>query len=306
MTPTPKTLHRAASTRGARLRASLSVVGAVGALSVGLATLAGCASAGPVSSGDTAGVSQTAGGQTPGQADVDWPAGAAVDYQLGGPYEPDAGVGIVARDSAEMPAPGVYSICYVNGFQTQPRAEWPDELILHDASGAEVFDPGWPDERILDASTAEKREGIARQLTAVVGHCASDGYQAVEFDNLDSYTRSDGALDVADAEALATLLVGLAHENGLAAGQKNTAELGDRGRTEIGFDFAVAEECQRYDECAVYTDVYGDRVIDIEYTDDLGGSVAEVCDDPQLPASTVIRDRDLAPAGTEGHELQRC
>jgi hypothetical protein len=294
--------------RRAQTKASrpLGILGRVGVLAVGLAVLAGCASSNPASSGETTEYSGSFVQQTAGQAVADWPAGAAVDYQLGGPYEPDAGVGIVARDSAEMPAPGVYSICYVNGFQTQPGAEWPDELILHDASGAEVFDPGWPDERILDSSTAEKREGIARQLTAVVGHCASDGYQAVEFDNLDSYTRSDGALDVADAEALATLLVGLAHENGLEAGQKNTAELGDRGRSEIGFDFAVAEECQRYDECGVYTDVYGDRVIDIEYTDDLDGTVAEVCDDPQLPTSTVIRDRDLVPAGAEGHELQRC
>ena len=295
--------QHAASTTGKRL---LARVGVVGALSVGLATLAGCASPGQASSGVTTEYTGSYVTQTPGQVVVDWPVGAAVDYQLGGAYEPDAEVGIVARDSAEMPVPGAYSICYVNGFQTQPGAEWPAELILHDASWAEVFDPGWPDERILDASTAEKREGIVRQLTAVVGHCASDGYQAVEFDNLDSYTRSDGALDMTDAEALAKLLVGLAHDNGLEAGQKNTADLGDRGRTEIGFDFAVVEECQRYDECDVYTDVYGDRVIDIEYTDDLGGSVAEVCNDPQLPASTVIRDRDLAPAGAEGHELQRC
>ncbi|SKC68305.1 Glycoside-hydrolase family GH114 [Okibacterium fritillariae] len=299
MKPTP----RHSRTKASRL---VGTLGRVGALGAGLALLAGCASSNPASSGVTTEYSGSFVQQTPGQVVVDWPAGAAVDYQLGGAYEPDAGVGIVVRDSAETPAPGVYSICYVNGFQTQPGAEWPEELILHDASGAEVFDPGWPDERILDSSTAEKREGIVRQLTAVVGHCASDGYQAVEFDNLDSYTRSDGALNVADAEALATLLVGLAHDNGLDAGQKNTAELGDRGRTTIGFDFAVAEECQRFDECAVYTDVYGDRVIDIEYTDDLGGTVAEVCNDPQLPASTVIRDRDLVPVGDEGYELQRC
>src|SRR3954468_22116986 len=48
------------------------------------------------------------------------PAGAVPDYQLGGVYEPADGVAIVGRDRAADPAPGIYSVCYVNGFQTQP------------------------------------------------------------------------------------------------------------------------------------------------------------------------------------------
>jgi hypothetical protein len=60
------------------------------------------------------------------------------------------------------------------------------------------------------------------------------------------------------------------HTGKLAAGQKNTPELGRRGPADIGFDFAVSEECRRFDECTAYTDVYGDYVIDIEYIDDLG------------------------------------
>lgn len=235
-----------------------------------------------------------------------WPKGAAVDYQLGGAYPPDAGVGIVGRDGSDEPADGLYSICYVNGFQTQPGAEWPDALLLHDASGSVVVDPDWPDERILDISTAENRAAIARILAPTVQGCAARGFQGVEFDNLDSYTRSNGAFGVADAEAFAKLLVGLAHRSNLAAGQKNTPELGNRGRTDIGFDFAVAEECRRFDECATYTDAYGPHVIDIEYTDDLGGTVAQVCADPQLPPSSVIRDRELSPAGSAGHQLVRC
>ncbi|WP_414685574.1 endo alpha-1,4 polygalactosaminidase [Microbacterium sp. LMI1x-1-1.1] len=36
-----------------------------------------------------------------------------------------------------------------------------------------------------------------------------------------------------------------------------------------GFDFAVVEECAAYEECSAYTEVYGDHVLAIEYTDNL-------------------------------------
>ncbi|WP_291045145.1 endo alpha-1,4 polygalactosaminidase [Herbiconiux sp.] len=252
-----------------------------------------------------------------------FPAGPVVDYQLGGGYPPPEGVTVVARDSTDEPAEGVYSICYVNGFQTQPGADWPDGLVLHDASGAEVFDPGWPDERLLDLRTAENREAAADELAPVIRGCADAGFQAVEFDNLDSYTRSDGAFGLEEAVAFGSLLVEEAHAAGLAAGQKNTPQLADRGHDEIGFDFAVAEECAYYEECSAYTDVYGDRVIDIEYADAFeagtesfeGGtesfegavtSFEQVCADPDRPFGTVLRDRDLAPAGAEGHVYARC
>ncbi|MCS5722283.1 endo alpha-1,4 polygalactosaminidase [Herbiconiux sp. CPCC 203407] len=245
-----------------------------------------------------------------------FPADPVVDYQLGGGYTQPEGVTVVARDSTDEPAAGVYSICYVNGFQTQPGADWPDELVLHDASGAEVFDPGWPDERLLDIRTAQNREAAAEVLAPVIGGCADAGFQAVEFDNLDSYTRSDGAFGLEEAVAFGTLLVEEAHAAGLAAGQKNTPQLADRGHDEMGFDFAVAEECAYYEECSAYTDVYGDRVIDIEYADafEAGAegfegaltSFEEACADPARPFGTVLRDRDLAPAGAEGHVYARC
>ncbi|GAA2245658.1 endo alpha-1,4 polygalactosaminidase [Herbiconiux moechotypicola] len=234
------------------------------------------------------------------------PTGERFDYQLGGGYPPADGVGIVARDSTDVPEAGLYSICYVNGFQTQPGADWPEELVLHDDSGDEVFDPGWPDERILDISSEANRQAIAAIQAETIRGCAEAGFSAVEFDNLDSYTRSGGALDLDSAVAFARLLVDQAHVSGLAAGQKNTPELGERGASEIGFDFAVSEQCALYDECAAYTDVYGDRVLDIEYVEDLDGDFAEVCADPATPPHAILRDRDLAPAGAEGHVYESC
>ena len=53
-----------------------------------------------------------------------------------------------------------------------------------------------------------------------------------------------------------------ARRTACAAGQKNLA--GFDGTT-IGYDFAVAEECGRYDECQRYVDDFGDQVLMIEY-----------------------------------------
>src|SRR5206468_2676945 len=92
--------------------------------------------------------------------------------------------------------------------------------------------------------------------------CAAKGFDAVELDNLDSFTRSHGLLKRRQALAFARLLVSRAHAAGLAAGQKNLA--GYDGR-QVGYDFAIAEECGRYRECAGYTRFYGRRVIAVEY-----------------------------------------
>jgi hypothetical protein len=236
-----------------------------------------------------------------------FPAGAVPDYQLGGAYDPAAEVGIVGRDRSAEPAPGVYSICYVNGFQTQPGEldTWDDDLLLH-RDGEPVFDPDWPDEVLVDTSTADRRERIAQQVTPWIEGCADAGFDAVEFDNLDSYTRSDEALTLDDNLQLATTLVDAAHAVGLAAGQKNAAEDARALHEQAGFDFAVTEECAAYQECAAYTDVYGDSVIDIEYSDELPRGFAEMCADPDSPASMVLRDRDLVTPDDEAYVFETC
>lgn len=236
------------------------------------------------------------------------PAGATPDYQLGGAYDPVDEIGIVVRDREETPADGIYSICYVNGFQTQPGELdiWPDDLLLHDEAGKPLIDPGWPDEALLDTSTADQRDAIVAILTPWIRGCADAGFAGVEFDNLDSFTRSAGALTAADNASLAVELVSVAHEAGLAAGQKNSAELAASLQAEAGFDFAVAEECVAYDECARYTEAYGDHVIAIEYPDSLTTPFADACADPDTPASIVLRDRDLVTPADEGYLFELC
>jgi hypothetical protein len=237
------------------------------------------------------------------------PVGAAFDYQLGGPSAVPDGVTVVARDRTAVPADAGYDICYVNGFQTQPDAsgEWlaehPD-LILH-VDGRPLADPDWPDELLLDASTDSTRAGIVDVVGPWIEACAHDGYDAVEIDNLDSFTRSHGAFDAEAATALARAYVTIAHDAGLAIGQKNAAELTPRMRA-LGFDFAVTESCLVYDECAEYTDVY-EAVYDIEYTDELGtADFAAACASGAAPASAILRDPLLSPADDPAHVYDRC
>jgi Glycoside-hydrolase family GH114 len=233
------------------------------------------------------------------------PAGAGLDYQLGEAYAPDAEVGIVVRDRVQAPAAGRYSICYVNGFQTQPddASFWLDDhpdLLLRDGDGAPVVDPEWPDEYALDVSTAEQREALLAIVGPWVDRCAEDGFDAAEIDNLDSHTRYEG-LDEDDAVAFAAELADRAHAAGLAIAQKNSAELLDR-RDETGFDFAVVEQCNEFGECQAFADAYDGSVLVVEYDD---AAFARGCERfPEL--SIVLRDRLLVGPGDTGYVRRSC
>ncbi len=113
----------------------------------------------------------------------------------------------------------------------------------------------------------------------------------MEFDNLDSFTRSHRLIARRQALAFARLLVRAGHQSGLAVGQKNLA--GYDGTT-IGFDFAVAEQCARWRECGRYVEAYGDQVLAIEYR---ARDFRRACDDYGDLLPIVLRDRDLTPGG---------
>lgn len=194
------------------------------------------------------------------------PVGADFDYQLGGNRPVPARVGIVVRDRESAPADGLYNVCYVNGFQTQDseRRFWRNKhwsLVLKD-HGKAVVDEGWG-EWVLDIRTPSKRRSLARIVGRWVAGCADDGFAGVEFDNLDSYSRSHGLIDRTDTKKYAAALVRRAHRVGLAAAQKNMAQWDG---TAAGFDFAIAEECSHWRECGSYLDHYGRHVLAVEYT----------------------------------------
>ena len=202
----------------------------------------------------------------PAAADVTLPSPQTdVDYQLGGNKALPKRVGIVVRDREAKPSKRAYSVCYVNGFQTQPgeRRFWRTKhwnLVLK-KDGKPVVDSAWG-EWLLDIRTPAKRRKLARIVGRWTRGCADAGYEAVEYDNLDSFSRSRGLLEPRHAKHYARRLVSLAHDAGLAAAQKNRA--GWDGTT-VGYDFAIAEECGRWKECGRYRSHYGNRVLVVEY-----------------------------------------
>ncbi len=260
-------------------------------------------------SGGAGGTGQGGGagqGGSGGTADIALPpADAQLDYQLGGAYPPPSGVQVLSRDRNDAPEPGLYTICYVNGYQAQPDEEdwWltqhPD-LVLRDGNGDPVIDPDW-NEMLLDVTTAEKRTALAAIVGEWIAQCGSDGFDAVEIDNLDSYSRSEGLITQDNAVAFMKLLSDAAHAEGLAIAQKNSTDLLAR-RAEMGTDFAVAEECNRYSECGDYVAVYGNLVFVIEYRQQ---DFDQGCVD-HADLSIVLRDLNLVTPSTGGYVYDAC
>ncbi|MFW5418927.1 endo alpha-1,4 polygalactosaminidase [Nocardiopsis sp. CNT-189] len=274
--------HRKRSAAGRRPRTALALLPAA-------ALLSGCAA--------PAGTGAAAPDPVPEEA--------GFDYQIGGAYPPPPGTGLVVRDRAAEPADGAYSVCYVNGFQTQEpetarwRADHPELLLTED--GDPVMDTDW-NEQLFDVSTEANRTALAEAVGTWIDGCAGDGFDAVEIDNLDSPLRSRGLLTEDDALAYAGLLIDRAHAAGLAAGQKNAVESAARGAA-AGFDFAVAEECARYGECADYADAYPGRVYDVEYR---RPDFERACGAPVPGVSVVLRDLAVSPPGDPGHVHEVC
>ncbi|GAB2608573.1 hypothetical protein Aab01nite_60880 [Paractinoplanes abujensis] len=237
------------------------------------------------------------------------PANAGFDYQIGSPYQPPAGVKVVSRDYTAAVAAGLYNICYVNAFQTQADAaakRWWEtnhpSVLLRDSKGKPVVDPDW-NEYLLDFSTAAKRAELTQVVGGWISTCASKGFQGVEPDNLDSYSRSGGRLKKADALAYAASLAAYAHGKKLAIGQKNTADLSAAESRTAGFDFAVAEECGEWDECDAYTSTYGNNVVVIEYT---ANGFGKACKQFGSRLSIVLRDVDVTAPGSGTYKFKTC
>jgi Glycoside-hydrolase family GH114 len=221
------------------------------------------------------------------------PTGTDWDYQLGGTRPVPAHVGIVERDRHAKPVPGRYNVCYVNGFQTQAdeKTFWHHHwsLVLK-RDGRPVVDSAWG-EWLLDTRTRATRHALARIMGRWTARCARDGFDGVEYDNLDSFGRSHHLLTRKDNQRYAALLVKRAHDSGLAAAQKNWASWDG---TSVGYDFAVAEQCAQYSECGRYVAHYGRHVLAVEYR---AKAFRKACRTWSDTIAVVRRDVDLTRNG---------
>ena len=65
----------------------------------------------------------------------------------------------------------------------------------------------------------------------------------------------------------------------------------------------MAEECQEWDECDGYTDVYGRLLLEIEYNRQ---AFEDACEARATEASVIFRDVDVVPRGEDGYEYATC
>lgn len=251
------------------------------------------------------------------------PADGNFDYQLGGSYPAAPGVHIVSRDVTDgaSKSDDIYDICYLNALQTQPsETSWwkknHPELLLKDRNGDFVRDPDprWGEEILFDVGTPERQHALIEIQQAWIDKCAN-GFDAIEPDNIDSYDRApDGLLSQQSVADYMKLFVEAAHERNLAVAQKNIVEWN------AGFDFAIIEECQLFNECDGVIEQYGaSKVFEIEYwydepfRDD-GVSVPAhsrahfdaACDARGRQIRIVIRNDDVRAKGEDGYYFDTC
>ena len=107
---------------------------------------------------------------------------------------------------------------------------------------------GWPDERWLDVRRMRILKPIMR---ARMDMCASKGFDAIEFDNVDGYQNGTGfALTRADQLRYDAWLARAATNRGLQPGLKNA--LGLIPDLVDDFGWALNEQCVQYRECKRY------------------------------------------------------
>jgi len=94
-----------------------------------------------------------------------------------------------------------------------------------------------------------------------------------------------------------------AHSLGLAVAQKNTAELTrEHAIDQVGFGFAVVEECAECDECMTFRDLYGLAVLAIEYSVE---GMIDACRQMVSGGVPVLRrDRNLVTPVDPGYEFE--
>jgi Glycoside-hydrolase family GH114 len=233
------------------------------------------------------------------------PVNAKFDYQLGGTYEPPAGVTVVVRERHATPAPDVYNICYVNGFQIEAADEssWVNghsDLILRDGNGDFVVDPQ-SSQMLLDIRLAEKRTAIASIIGAEVRQCAQNSFNAVEIGHLDSYTHSQGLLNEQQAVYTMKMLADHAHAVGRPIAQNNASALAAR-KAELGTDFAIVEGCSGSNQCGTYAAGYGDHVLVLEHVQQDFDAACTAF--PNL--SVVLRDPDLVTPQSAAYVYDGC
>jgi len=152
---------------------------------------------------------------------------------------------------------GGHAICYLSaGTAENFRPDYQKYVQFnrtHDHSLiGKPFSSRFPNEYWLNINNNRgQRDFILKQMAERTRKCANGGFDAVEYDNVETYaqpTRVTGWHVKARTQlTFNRALARIAHSNGLAVGLKN--DLGQVPRLEPDFDFAINEQCFQYHEC---------------------------------------------------------
>ena len=154
---------------------------------------------------------------------------------------------------AAIHANGAHAICYVDaGTAESFRPDYPAYVNFNNQSGGALFGKpvgGFRNEFWLNINNNKgQRDFILGQVGKRLDRCVADGFDAVEFDNVDAYQNKTGLSISADTQLVFdSALANLAHSKGLTAGLKN--DLGQLSDLKPYFDFAINEQCFQYREC---------------------------------------------------------
>jgi hypothetical protein len=130
---------------------------------------------------------------------------------------------------------------------------------------------GWRGEQWLDIRQINT---LAPIMEARLDLCKAKGFDGVEPDNIDGYSNSTGfPLTYQDQIAYNQWIAGAAHTRGLSVGLKNDCD--QVPHLEVSFDWALDEQCFRYQECDALSPFVsaGKAVFEVEYQ----GSTATFC-----------------------------
>jgi hypothetical protein len=233
---------------------------------VGVTFLAGCQPAEPEE------LVFTIPDPTPLSGDWWQPApGTTWQWQLDGVIDTSVDVEMYDVDLFETPvevirqlhAAGRVVVCY---FSAGSYEDWrPDAADFPLETLGRPLD-GWPGERWLDI---RRLDALGPVMSARLDLAASKGCDGVEPDNVDGFANDTGfVLSAADQRIYNTWLATEAHARGLSVGLKN--DLDQVVELLPYFDWALNEECFRYDECDLLLPFIaaGKAVFGVEYDGD--------------------------------------
>lgn len=197
-------------------------------------------------------------------------------------------------------------MCYFSAGTFEPFRD--DADLFPDDSKGKPLEPPFDDELWLDIRNDAIRSIVEQRLDVAV----SKQCDGVDPDNVDGFANDTGfALDDADQLAFNIFVAEAAHQRGLSVGLKN--DLDQLDDLEPHFDWAVNEECVKFDECNRYRnnflradkavfhieyifedfpDELGSDLVTLDELDaDLQAEVQRICNETRsLHVSTLIKN----------------